>query len=206
MKCKMPAMAAVLEDSQKPARQLTGVDDFEAWMRAEQRRIFSICFRMLSDLDECNSAVQDVFLKAYYALERQDETNAASLVRDPAKWLTRIAVNTCLDRLRSKRLQFWRKRPAAVDEAVILSMAASTSPEGEQKAYATEIEARISVALESLSGRQRAVFTLRHYSEHSIEEIAGILNLDLATVKTHMARALEKLRGELKDLYGRQAL
>ena len=205
MKCKMGAMAAVLADSQKTVQRITGVDDFEAWMRAEQRRIFTICYRLLSDRDECNSAVQDVFLKAYYALDRQDEANAATLVRDPAKWLTRIAINTCLDRLRSKRLQFWRRRPAAEDESAILSTTASNAPNSERRALSIEIDGRISAALESLSGRQRAVFTLRHYSDHSLEEIAGILDLDLATVKTHMSRALEKLRGELKDLYGRQA-
>ena len=205
MKCKMGAMAAVLTDSQKTVQRITGVEDFEAWMRSEQRRIFSICYRLLSDQDECNSAVQDVFLKAYYALERQDEANAATLVRDPAKWLTRIAVNTCLDRLRSKRLQFWRRRPAVEDESLILSNASSNAPDSEQRALAIEIDRRISAALVSLSDRQRAVFTLKHYSDHSLEEIAGILDLDLATVKTHMSRALEKLRGELKDLYGRQA-
>jgi len=196
-------MAAVLEDSQRPARRLTGVSDFESWMCSEQRRIFSICYRMLGDPDECNSAVQDAFLKAYHVLERQED---AALVRDPAKWLTRIAVNTCLDRLRSKRLQFWRRRPSSESETLILSMAASGRPEGEQKLLAVEIEKRIAAALEQLSGRQRAVFTLKHFSDHSLEEIASILDLDLATVKTHMARALEKLRVELRDLYGRQAL
>ncbi len=201
----MGAMAAVLADSQKAVQRLSGVEDFEAWMRSEQRRIFGICYRLLNDRDECNSAVQDVFLKAYYALERQDEANAATLVRDPAKWLTRIAVNTCLDRLRSKRLQFWRRRPAAENESLILSNAPSSAPDGERRALASEIDRRIYAALESLSDRQRAVFTLKHFSDHSLEEIAGILDLDLATVKTHMSRALEKLRGELKDLYGRQA-
>ena len=202
----MGAMTAVFDDSQKAVHRLAGIEDFEAWMRVEQRRIFTICLRLLNDRDECSSAVQDVFLKAYNALERQDDANAANLVRDPSKWLTRIAVNTCLDRLRSKRLQFWRKRTAAEAESAILSMAASKAPEGEQKAFATEIDRRIRTAMESLSIRQKAVFTLKHYSDHSLDEIAGILDLDLATVKTHMARALEKMRGELKDLYGRQAL
>ena len=205
MKCKMSAMPAVLADSQKATQRITGVEDFEAWMGSEQRRILAICYRLLNDRDECNSAVQDVFLKAYGALERQKETDADSMVRDPAKWLTRIAVNTCLDRLRSKRLQFWRRRPATQDESTILSKAASNAPDSERRALAMEIDRRISAALETLSPRQRAVFTLKHYSDHSLEEIAAILQLDLATVKTHMSRALEKLRGELKDLYGRHA-
>ncbi len=204
----MGAMAAVRFDSQKDdpqkaAHPVSSIQDFEGWMRTEQRRIYSICSRMMADQDETDSAVQDVFLKAYHALERQNEEK---LIREPSKWLTRIAVNTCLDRLRSKRLQFWRRRPAAEDEAQILTRAASQSPEGEQQALAREIDQRITSALQSLSPRQRAVFTLRHFNDHSVEEIAAILELDMATVKTHMARALEKLRGELKDLYGRHAL
>ena len=198
---KMGAMAAVFDESQKASHPLTGVAEFEAWMRAEQRRINAICKRMMGDEDEANSAAQDVFLKAYHALERQSEQ---TLIREPGKWLTRIAVNTCLDRLRSKKLQFWRKRPAADDESRILSKAPSSAPDVEQKTLAVEIDRRIHQALQALSPRQRAVFTLRHYCDNSNEEIAGILELDLATVKTHLARALEKLRGELKDLYGRQ--
>ena len=68
---------------------------------------------------------------------------------------------------------------------------------------AGEIGARLNVALRRLSARQRAVFTLRHYDEMSLEEIGNILGLDVGTVKAHMFRAIGKLREELKDLYGK---
>ena len=55
-----------------------------------------------------------------------------------------------------------------------------------------------------LSARQRSVFVLKHYEDRSLEEIAGILNLDVGTVKAHMARAVAKLRTELRDLYVRR--
>ena len=175
------------------------VGDFAAWMAAGQRRIFHLALRMLGDADEADTATQDTFFKAYRALREQ-----AAPPDDPARWLTRIAVNTCLDRLRSRRLQFWRRRPAQEDEEVILAMAASASPDSEDQLFARQIGARLAQALERLSPRQRAVFALRHYEDKSLEEIGAILGLDVGTVKAHMARAVAKLRVELQDLYGRR--
>jgi RNA polymerase sigma-70 factor (ECF subfamily) len=172
--------------------------DFGAWMASEQRRVYALCQRFLQDRDEADSATQDVFLKAYQALKRED----AKELDDPARWVTRIAVNTCLDRLRSRKWQFWRKRPSSEDEKTILAMAASKSPEAEDRYFAGEIGTRLAAALEKLSPRQRSVFTLRHFEEMSLEEIGKLLGLDVGTVKAHMFRAVAKLREDLRDLYG----
>jgi len=170
--------------------------DFSGWMLSEQRRIFLLCQRMLGEADEADSATQDVFLKAFRALQKQEVT-----LDEPGKWLTRIAVNTCLDRLRSRRWQFWRRRPEQHDEELILSMAPSMSPDAEDGVFARQISERLAAALDKLSPRQRAVFTLRHYEDRSLDEIAALLDLDVGTVKAHMARGVAKLRVELKDLY-----
>ena len=122
---------------------------------------------------------------------------------DPGKWLTRIAVNTCLDRLRSRRWQLWRRRPQPEDEAAILQLAQATDPNAEDQAFARQIRQRLDGAVGKLSLRQRAVFSLRHYEDRSLAEIAEILNLDVGTVKVHLFRAMEKLREELHDLYVR---
>lgn len=169
---------------------------FPSWMAGEQRRVFLLCLRILNDADEADSAVQDAFFKAYQSLEKQSAS-----VDDPARWLTRIAVNTCLDRLRSKRWLFWRKRPGADDEATILALAAAPEPDAEDRMFAVEVGKRLAAGLKCLSDRQRAVFTLRHYDDRSLEEIAQILGLDVGTVKAHLSRALTKLRRELQDLY-----
>jgi len=175
--------------------------DFGTWMTAEQRRINALCRHMLQDPDEADSATQDVFLKAYQAMSRAEGREDGMVLDDPGRWVAKIAVNTCLDRLRSKKWQLWRRRPAAEDEAAILSMTASKAPESEDRYFAGQIHARLNAALAGLSDRQRAVFTLRHYEEMSLEEIGQILGLDVGTVKAHMFRAVNKLRGELRDLY-----
>ena len=175
--------------------------DFGTWMTAEQRRVNALCRRMLQDPDEADSATQDVFLKAYQAMLRAERVEDGKALDDPGRWVMKIAVNTCLDRLRSKKWQLWRRRPAAADEAMILSMTASKSPGSEDRYFAGQIEVRLQAALVGLSGRQRAVFTLRHYEEMSLEEIGQVLGLDVGTVKAHMFRAVTKLRVELRDLY-----
>ena len=176
--------------------------EFGSWMAAEQRRVFLICQRMLQDVGEADSATQDTFLKAWQAMRRAE----APELDDPGKWLTRIAINTCLDRLRSRRWQFWRKRPSPEDEATILEFASASSPSAEDRVFASEIDGRLERALEKLSARQRSVFTLRHYEDLSLAEIAEVLQLDVGTVKAHLFRAIEKLREDLRDLYFRERI
>jgi RNA polymerase sigma-70 factor (ECF subfamily) len=181
------------------AEEASGVlRDFGAWMTSEQRRVYALCQRLLQDRDEADSATQDVFLKAYQALQN----DPGRVLDDPTRWVTKIAVNTCLDRLRSRKWQFWRRRPSPEDERSILDMAASTAPEAEDRYFAAQIGARLNAALGKLSPRQRAVFALRHFEDLNLEEIGSILGLDVGTVKAHMFRAVAKLRAELHDLYG----
>ena len=176
-----------------------GTREFGSWIASEQKRIFLLCRRMLQDSEEADSAAQDTFLKAWQAINQLVFKD----LDDPARWLTRIAVNTCLDRLRSRRWQFWRKRPSQQDEQTILELAPAADPNAEDRVFAGQIEQRLGRALDKLSLRQRAVFTLRHYEDRSLAEIAGILELDVGTVKVHLFRAVEKLREELHDLYFR---
>ncbi len=180
------------------ATPIERVSDFAGWMEAEQHRVLLLCHHFLQDWDEAANASQDTFLKAFQAW-RKDGLEG---VEEPAKWLARVAVNTCLDRLRSRRWQFWRRRPNAEDESAILAFARDPAPDAESRVLARQIEQQLARALKRLSLRQRAVFTLKHFEDRSLEEIAGILDLDLGTVKAHLSRALSKLRKELRELYG----
>ena len=194
-----PAAAELSADKSEAA---TDISNFRSWMVAEQRRIYLLCLRLLRNTDEANSATQDAFLKAYRAIEKR----GGEALEDRGRWLTRIAVNTCLDRLRSRRWLFWQRQASNEDEQAILQLARATDPSPEAALLAREIAWRLSKALDKLSARQRSVFVLRHDEDRSLEEIGDLLGLDVGTVKAHMARALRKLRDELRDLYGRKTL
>ena len=176
-----------------------GEVDFEAWVAKEQKRIFLLCLRLLRNRDEADSTTQDVFVEAYRALGKR----GGSAIQEPAKWLTRVACNTCCDRLRSKRWLFWQRHSSNADGDALLRLTPASGLNQEDAAAARDIRQRLERALERLSVRQRAVFLLRHEEDHSFDEIAGIMGLDAGTVKAHMARAIKKLREELRDLYVR---
>ena len=173
--------------------------NFGSWMASEQKRIFLLCRRLLQDPDEADSATQDAFLKAFKALSRNGSEPAD--MHSPGKWITRIAVNTCLDRLRSRFWKVWPRRPAPADEEFILQAALGGGPDAERLFFAKQIQQRLDAAVSKLSERQRAVFCLRHYDVMPLEDIAEVLQLDVGTVKAHLFRALNKMREELKDLY-----
>src|SRR4051794_39321739 len=130
------------------AAQLSGrvhvgisVGEFSSWMTSEQRRIFLLCRRMLGDADEADSATQDVFLKAYRFICQVQEASVAPEHRN--KWLTRIAVNTCLDVLRSNAWKVWRRRPAEQEEKVILDTEIDVHPDAERQAASKQILLRL---------------------------------------------------------------
>ena len=172
--------------------------DFSRWMVSEQQRIFLLCRRMLQDRDEADSATQDVFLKAYQALSRRSEL---AELDNPGKWVTRIAVNTCLDRLRSKAWKLWQRRLPIENEDRIVASTPGRTADAEAQLFAKQIQNRLESALMTLSSRQRAVFSLRHFEGMPLEDIAEMLKLDIGTVKAHLFRAIAKLRTQLKDLY-----
>jgi RNA polymerase sigma-70 factor, ECF subfamily len=189
------ALSVSMDDA---AEKPMAIADFEAWMSREQRRVYLLCFRLLRNSDEADSAVQDAFVKAYRTLKRP-----FCAIQSPDKWLTRVAVNACMDRLNSGRWMFWRRRINSEDEEIVLQLTPAAGMNQEEAFIEKEKIRKLSRALNRLSPRQRTIFVLRHDDGRRLDEIAGILGLDVGTVKSHMARAVGKLREELRDLYAR---
>ncbi len=193
----MEAQEAILAgEKAEPGMQKV---DFEAWMAGEQARIFLLCMRLLRNRDEADSATQDVFVEAYRTIEKHGRAG----IQEPPKWLTRVAFNTCYERMRSKRWRFWQRHSTDACGDELLRMIPSDGPNQEDAAAARDIRRRLEQALDRLSARQRTVFIFRHEEDLTFEEIAGIMGLDAGTAKAHMARAIKKLREELRDLYVR---
>ncbi len=193
-------VAMAVRDSEDSAARAMPMD-FGSWMLAEQRRIYLLCLRMLRNSDEANSATQDAFVEAHRALERPD----GKQIQEPAKWLTRVALNICVNRLRSKRWMFWHRQVGGEDQE-ILRFRAAAGVNQEDALIAQDIARRIHQSMRKLSVRQRMVFILRYEEDYSLEQIAEALSLDTGTVKAHMARAIRKLREELRGLYVRTTL
>jgi RNA polymerase sigma-70 factor (ECF subfamily) len=68
--------------------------------------------------------------------------------------------------------------------------------------YGNEISDRIESALQALSPRQKLVFTLRHYQDYKLKDIAVMMNCAEGTVKKYLFEATQKMRIQLQDLNG----
>ena len=176
------------------AQRITA-EEFDAIVRRHQRRVHGFLLMLLRDADEADNLTQECFLKAYqnYSTFRGE----CSL----ETWLLRIAANLARDRARSRKASFW-KRLLGFDDgtnegSALHAIAPEASPE--QTLLAREEVRAVWEVADKLSHQQRAVFLLRFVEEMELHEIATALGLQVGSVKTHLFRALQTVRGKLRD-------
>lgn len=182
--------ALVLAGEREVAR-----DRFGSLVALLQRRALRIAYHYLRDAADADEAVQDAFVKVFLHIEQYREELSFDV------WFTRILVNACLDRLKSrKRQQRWIATPLedAHDERPV-EQAAATAPSTEHALLARERWQQVLAAVATLPDRQRLVFTLSHLDERTAGEISEATGMSPATVRVHLFRAIRKLRGMLGE-------
>jgi RNA polymerase sigma factor (sigma-70 family) len=183
------------EDSDAELVQGIAANDhaaFERLMRRYNSRLFRVARAILKDDAEAEDAVQDAYLEAYRHI---GEFRGQSQV---ATWLTRIAINQALMRLRR------HKRERAVvpfpDSAGSTVAADVVDRNAESPAAATlraEIRSVVESRIDELPPAFRAVFVMRDVEEMSVQETAECLGIPAATVRTRLFRARALLREAL---------
>ncbi len=167
-------------------------EDFDAIVRQNQRRIFRILLLYVRDADAADSLTQDCFLRAFK--HRDTFRGECSL----ETWLVRIAVNLAHDHARNRRRAFWARLLRG--DAALVEAAPDPSLSPEAVLMAREKVTALWSAVGQLSHRQKSVFVLRFGEDMNLEEIAGALEMELGTVKSHLSRALESVRRRLQGV------
>lgn len=160
---------------------------FEEFVRRYQQRVYFTALRMMGNRDDALDAAQEVFLKIW----RFAGKTPVSLVLE--RWVYRITINTCIDRLRSRCRE---DKHTTHDNLILLNLATMNASPQEMARRVEQME-RVKEALEELTERQRAIFVLRHFQNLKLQEIAYILEAPLGTVKATLHQTLIKLRGVL---------
>jgi RNA polymerase sigma-70 factor (ECF subfamily) len=140
------------------------------------------CARMTGSIADGEDVVQDTLARAYYELSQLRELPTLRT------WLFRIAHNRALDHLRSKRLRMNEPLEAALEVAVDNAQEPENALAREQA-----VRAAMSRFLE-LAPAQRSCVILKDVLEHSLEEIAALLELSLPAVKAALHRGRARLR------------
>jgi RNA polymerase sigma-70 factor, ECF subfamily len=153
------------------------------------KQVFGVTRRIMPNREDAEDAVQDCFLSAFVHLKDFDGRSQF------ATWLTRIAINAALMKLRKNR----RAREVPIDEPnppsepVAQREFRDGAPDPEESCSLRERKRIVVSAISGLRPRARNVVKLIHLQEHSISETAQILGISTAAVKTRMFHAKIKL-------------
>ena len=174
-----PSAMAIGERELLDQARAGDLDAFAEFMRAFERRIRAVCYRLLDDARDVDEAVQDTFVQAWRNLDRFRGDAA------PYTWLYRIAVNEALMRRRRKTLP-----TSELQETAVAS--------GEDAFAAADARAFLIQQLRSLPDDYRAAVVLRDVEGLSNEEVAEALEISLAAAKSRIHRGRMQLRAELE--------
>jgi RNA polymerase sigma-70 factor, ECF subfamily len=156
-----------------------------------ERKIFALCFGMLSREDDARDAAQECFIAAYRNLRNfRGDARVSS-------WLHRIAVNQCLTikrRAKTRSEDFLSDEDGSEERVFVAPARLSPSRTTEQ----SERLAIIRQAVISLPPDLRQVIVMKEFEEMTFQDISEILELPLSTVKSRLYTALKQLRMKLE--------
>ncbi len=151
-------------------------------MTRMEKPLLRLCFAYLCDTALAEDAVQETFFKAWKSRSRfRGEA-------DEKTWLTRIAINTCKDLLKSA----WARNTDR-------SVTPDVLPEG--SVPFDERDDTVTRAVLSLPQKLREVTLLHWYQEMTLDEMVRTLRLPRSTVNYRLKKAKQMLKQELEDWY-----
>jgi len=176
------------------------VEAFSSLIAKYERRVYRMARQITQNDEDAEDVLQDTFLKAYEHLKSfQGQSKFYT-------WLTRIAVNESLMKLRKRKSD----RTVSMDDNIeteeesIVREIAVWDGTPEQKYGQEELRAILDDAIQSLKPIFRTVFVLRDVEEMSTEETAEMLGLSIAAVKSRLLRARLQLREKLTRIFKRK--
>jgi len=166
-------------------------------MQANNRRLYRLARGILRNDSEAEDVVQDTYVRAFTHLEQFRGDSSLST------WLSRIAMNEALGRLRRQRPAVeWSALERAAPEAQIIPFPLASSDDPEKSMAQREIQHVVEHAIDELPEPFRLVFITRVIEGMNVEETAEILGLKPETVKTRLHRARNLLRDNVERKIG----
>jgi RNA polymerase sigma-70 factor (ECF subfamily) len=173
---------------------------FESLVMPHWDALLRVTQRILRNREDAEDAVQSAFLDAFRNLRAFQGRSRFS------SWLTRIAMNAALLRLRVNR----RRQETSLDEVAEPGAAqeklhpVETRPSPEQEYLSKEGRDLLEKGLKKLGPLYMEVLRLRSMQELSAKEAAGILEVPVGTVKARLHRARVKLTRHVQVMLGRK--
>ena len=151
-------------------------------MRVHVDAVYRLAFARSRNKADAEDIFQTTFLRFYASqtLFNNHEHEKA--------WLLRVCINACKDLQKSA----WRTKVSAMPDEF-------DAPDTSTRKEATPQEDALDEALQGLSSEQRTVVHLHYFEGFSTGEIAQMLGMRSATVRSHLHRARIAMRNALED-------
>jgi RNA polymerase sigma-70 factor, ECF subfamily len=161
------------------------VEAFETLYRRHNRRVYSLCLRMMNNPTEAEDVTQDVFVQLYRKIGSFRGESAFTT------WLHRMTVNQVLMRFRKRGV----KLELTSDDGDFANVVQA----GTERPSRMPVVDRIALdrAITQLPPGYRTVFVLHDVEGYEHEEIARQLHCTVGTSKSQLHKARMKLRGLL---------
>ena len=174
---------------------------FEVLVTRYGQRILRIAQRITRNREDAEDVSQDSFARAFLHLDTFRGESCFST------WLTRIAINQSLMKLRARRgRELSLDLHATAEEAPLCAELTDDAPTPEQRYAQEELHHILALAIGELPMHFREILHLREIEERSTGETAGILGLSIADVKSRGHRGRQKLRRILTKYFRRSGL
>jgi len=160
---------------------------FGQLVRAYERPVYNLTYRMLGNPAEAEDAAQETFLRAYIKLATYQPQ------RKFVNWLLSIASHHCIDRLRRKS----RAPQLSLDDPLPPRWLAADAPRPDQVVSKNQERERVRQMLDTLPPVYRAAVVLRYWYDMSYKEIAAITNSTESAIKSRLHRARRMLAEQL---------
>lgn len=151
-------------------------------------RLYAFVWRMVRNHHDAEDVCQEAFLKAFSALDTFETKYRFST------WLFTIGYRLCLNRIKGNK-----KSASSVDLSLFSDGSASTADQVADDEQARKLKQQIWQSVDTLSPSQRAVVLLFYKESMSCQQIGQVLQVPVATVKSHLHRARNRLRDSLES-------
>jgi RNA polymerase sigma-70 factor (ECF subfamily) len=160
------------------------------------RLVFSVIWRILRSQADAEDVLQDTFVRVWTRAETYDVS-----LGSPTTWLTRIARNRALDRLRAQRARASVDGQAPEKDTTreIQEAVAAVSDRPDVRTEDAALTAALRGAVARLPETQRVLIEAAYFEGYTHQELAERLGLPLGTVKTRIRAGLQALRAQMEQ-------
>lgn len=167
---------------------------FNELVNRYHKQAYNIAYRMTGNQTDAEDLTQDTFVKAFRFF--------ASYKKDLPfeNWIYRIMSNLHVDMLRRRPKAHIRSldEPVNHEDGVVAFEIADTSEGPESLAISSELDARMQIALNTLSPDFKMTVVLSDIEGLSYEEISEVMRCSIGTVRSRLHRGRKLLREKLR--------